>query len=300
MTLGCFFFILRRWQNTRIAVLGTILFGLSSAFTQTARLGTPNVLLFGLVILAAAGLWLRSGQKRLPALAVGAGIVLLALYVPGLIWFVLAGVVWRRRVILEELKYLRWWTVGIGVLVIIGLALPLAVAGYKHPFILLTAAGLPQQLPSLHQLGSNLANSPLQIFIRSPLMPGFWVGRTPILDVFASAMFALGVYAEIRYRRLDRARLLLGVLVLGTILITLGGPVTLTLLVPFVYLVVAAGVTYLLHEWFSVFPLNPIARSLGVTVLVLAIAASCAYQLDRSFIAWPHEPATRAAFNWQP
>ena len=50
----------------------------------------------------------------------------------------------------------------------------------------------------------------------------------------------------------------------GVVLVGLGGPVGLSILVPLLYVAVATGLAYLLHEWLKVFPNNPLARGFGI------------------------------------
>lgn len=297
LTAGLFFYILRRWQNLLIALFGTTLFATSTWFLNIARAGTPEIMQFGLVALVAAGLWLRDGHHRRLAMYTSGLALALAIYVPGLVWFALLGLVWRRKVVFQELRYVQWWLIAIGAGGLVLLAGPLARAVYLQHSLALTLLGLPQKIPHLSSIGHNLTNIPRFLFVYGPNLPAQWLGHTAILDVFGIAMFALGIYAEIRFVQHDRARLLLGILVVGSILLGLGGPVTISLLMPFAYLIIAAGITYLLYEWFKVFPFNPVARGLGIGLIALAIAMSATYQLDRYFIAWAHSPMTHTEYN---
>lgn len=94
--------------------------------------------------------------------------------------------------------------------------------------------------------------------------------------------------------------MLLAMYLIGALLFALGGPVGISILVPIVYLMVAAGFGYLLHEWLLVFPRNPLARSLGFGLLGIAVTLTCVYNLRTYFVAWPHNPATKAAFHKSP
>ena len=86
---------------------------------------------------------------------------------------------------------------------------------------------------------------------------------------------------------------------IGTILIGLGGPVGLSMLVPVLFLLAAAGLHSLLQSWLRVFPTNPIARNLGVSLVILAVAVSCTYNLRSYFVAWPHNATTQATFRYR-
>ena len=82
----------------------------------------------------------------------------------------------------------------------------------------------------------------------------------------------------------------------GTLLIALGGAVSLSLLIPFIYILVAAGIGFMLDQWYKVFPRNAIAQGVGMGLIVLAVAASCWYGLRHYFVAWPNAPATQQVF----
>jgi hypothetical protein len=113
-------------------------------------------------------------------------------------------------------------------------------------------------------------------------------------------MALLGVLFYAKHLQAPRTRLLGSMFILGAVLFALGGPVPFTVLVPIAYLFVVAGIAYLLHEWLSVFPRNPLARSLGYGVLALAVTLSCTYNLRAYFIAWPHSRTTVTTFHVRP
>src|SRR5581483_2245887 len=165
------------------------------------------------------------------------------------------------------------------------LLLPLLYALVRSPRLLQTLAGWPAQLPSWHQLLHNFVNVPLALFVRAPLNPAHWVGHVPVLDVFAAAMFILGLYSFYYRLQLDRAKLLTGLGILVTLLITLGGGISLTMLLPATYVVVTAGINLMLQQWLTVFPRNPLARGLGTLLVVLAVITTCINQLDRYYPA---------------
>jgi hypothetical protein len=167
----------------------------------------------------------------------------------------------------------------------------------KQPSIAWSVAGLPSHFVGVSQIGHNLIRIPVRLFIRGPLDPVQWLGRLPILDIFADAMLVLGAYSFWQHRKLYRSKLLFGGLIVSTALITVGGPVTITVLMPFIYILIAAGILYMLEAWQKVFPHNPVARSFGVGILVIAVALSCNFQLRSYFVAWQNSPTTKAVFN---
>jgi hypothetical protein len=73
--------------------------------------------------------------------------------------------------------------------------------------------------------------------------------------------------------------------------------VAITLLLPFVYAVIAAGISYVLDEWYSVFPRNPFARSFGLIVITAVVLMSSYYQITRFLVVWPQAPETREVYS---
>lgn len=295
LTLTCFYWLVRHWHGERTAVIGTILFGASAWFLHTSRLGTPDVLLFGLLIFVACGVWLKRSQKVLPLLLCF-GLAAILLYVPGMVWFIMAAAIWQWRTIDRVFKR-HLWAVSGGALLLLAALVPLGLAIY-HDLSLakilagLPAIGWPEPLAALKQL----ANVPLDLFVRNQPNPETWLGRVPVLDLFSTVMFALGGYLYGRKLGLGRSQLLCAVLILGSLLICLGGGISLTLIVPFVYILVAAGAGYLCDQWVRVFPRNPIARGIGFGLLTLAILSACSFYLRHYFIAWPHSQVTKTIF----
>lgn len=298
-TVAIFFWILRKWFSLRTAVLGALLFGTSAWFLHTSRLGSPDVLMFLLLALVAAGIWLKRTNNPL-VLILCFALAGLSLYIPGLIWFVVFVVIWEFKQI-DFLFKRQLWAVSLGILLFMAMATPLAWAIYRTPELAKSIAGLPAHgWPDLLQVIQNLGlEVPLALFARAPADPVTWLGNLPVLDVFAAAMFILGAYVFAKYGRLSRAKMLIPVIGLGWILVALGGGVSLSVLLPFVYLVIAGGVGLFIDSWMGIFPRNPIAKVLGAGLVGLAVTVACIFQLRSYFIAWPNNTQTRAAFTHQ-
>ena len=294
-TIIIFCLLLYRWFGTRTAIMGTILFGTSSWFLHVSRLGTPEVVVFGFFALVACGVWLResrNGIVTLLAILIAAAL----LYTPGMIWFLLIGLLWQLSVIDKIFKqHLGWVT--LGALLFIAILLPLAWHFYQHPSAIMDWLCLPDNWNPLHLLG-NIVQVPMSIFFRQPeANPVLWLGRLPVLSVFASCMFFLGAFVFWKYARLRRSAFLAFVGIAGAIIIGLSdNQIGLTILVPFVYMVAAVGLGYLIDSWQAIFPRNPIAKVMGMTMVVIVLILACTYNLRSYFIAWPEATATRAVF----
>ncbi len=300
VTVGLFYYVVSRWHSRNTAILGTILFATSSWFLHFARLATPDVFLTLLVAALAYGAWIRKTQRSSLVIALGVVIICLLAYIPGLVWFLIFGIIWQRRAIDSHIKHAQ---IALLPATILGLALlaPLVIALTRQPQLLKPFAGLPSHsLPPAYDIFRHIINVPFQIFFRGPNDPTIWLGRLPLLDLFSASMSILGVYAIYYRLKLDRTKLIIGALVIGGVLVGLQGPVSSVLLLPFIYFLVTAGIAYMLNQWFSVFPRNPLAKTIGTSLIVITVALSSYYNLRHYFIAWPNAPVTKQTFNQQP
>ncbi len=291
------FFVLREWYTNRIAVLGSWIFLSSAWVLHTGRLATPEASYLLLMPLLWAVVWLYNTTLRKTALLLLSFLCAASFYIPGFGWLLIIIAIWQHKRIWDELKFVPWWfRVICGIVIAVGLA-PLVWAGVASPRELLLAGGLPEHLPTLKSLALNLLGIPEQLFARGPNDPVRWLGRLPLLDVFSTAMLVLGIYSIRYHLKLIRIQLLVGSSLLLALLITLGGPLTITVLMPAVYILIAGGMAFMLQQWLAVFPRNPIARTIATTLLAVSVLLVSFYHINHYFIAWPQAPATKAAFS---
>jgi 4-amino-4-deoxy-L-arabinose transferase-like glycosyltransferase len=294
-TLALFYMLTRYWHGGRTALFGTLLFGVSAWFLHTARLGVPDVLLFGILALVACYLWLRRTGSGW-ALLLGFVLTATLLYVPGMVWFIALGAVFQWKLVDQYFKK-NLWAVTAGGLILLAALVPLGMAIYNHPELAKVYAGLPATgWPMPLEVLKNIALVPAHIFLQGQVVPEHWLGKLAILDYFTTAMFFLGGYLYLRNTRLRRFWVMAVILIAGAVLASLGGAVTLTVIVPFLYIVAAAGVGFLLDRWLIVFPRNVIAQAVGYVLVSTAVLVTCLYSLQHYFIAWPQAQATKAVF----
>ncbi len=292
-----FYYVLSQWHSVRIALLGTILFASSSWFLHYARLATPDILLTLIVAALAYGAWIRTTQRSALVIILGVFIAACLVYIPGLIWFVIAGGIWQRRAINEHIKHAQITLMLVAVLGLVLMA-PLISALVRQPLLVKQLAGLPAHaMPSPYDIFRHIINVPFEIFFRGPNNPVVWLGRLPLLDMFGAAMSVLGLYASYFRRGLDRTKILFGILIIGTVLVGLRGSVSTILLLAPMYFLATAGIDFMLDQWLRVFPRNPLARSLGTVLIIAAVTLSSYYNLRRYFVAWPGAPVTKQVFN---
>lgn len=299
LALVAFAYVLRRWYGVRSAIYGTVIFGLSSWFLHVSRFAGVDVLYLWAVptLLALFIAWDRHHQHKRATLLAAAGLSLL-LYVPGMQWFVLAGLLLQPHVLRHSWRSTRTWVWRSALLLVPALIVtPLVLAFVRDSSLVQTWLGLPSHFGSPSEFIRNALHSVSFFVYKGPATPELWLARTPILSFFGVVMALLGVLFYGKHFRAPRTRLLLTFFIIGALLFATGGPLTISALVPIVYLFVAAGFGYLLHEWLQVFPRNPLARSVGFGLLAVAVALTCAYSLKAYFVAWPHNQATQAVFR---
>lgn len=298
LTLSSFYWLVRYWHGQRAAIFGTILFGASAWFLHTVRAGEPDVLLFGLLSLTACSVWFKHSGRSF-AIVLCLALAAIFLYVPGMVWFIIAGMIWQWRTI-DRIFKAHLWMVTLGGALLLAIIAPLALSIYRTPLVAKAFVGLPQEgWPHPFTAMRHLAEIPLQLIFRGPQDPEHWLGHIAVLDVFCLAMLFLGVYVYTKHGNLIRTQLLTVILLIGLALISLGGSVNLSIIMPFIYILVAAGVGLLLDRWYAVFPRNPIAQSVAILLVSVTVFASCWYGYRQYFVAWPATPETKPLFTIQ-
>lgn len=281
-------------------MLGTLLFASSAWFLHFARLGTQDILYVLPVVSVAATVWLQNSKGSAPAVLTSAAIVITLLYIPGMIWFVVPAVLWQIGRIGRMLEGQKVAFLTILTLLVVLALTPIGWAFYQHHELVRTYFGVPAALPQPVEFIKNVLNVPLQLFWKGPNNPEIWLARLPLLDWFSMAMLVIGTYALFKRRKLDRTWFIVFMVVIGSVLASVGGPVKLTIILPFVYLLVAGGIAQMLRQWFSVFPRNPFARSTGAILMTVAILMSAYYNVSHYFIAWPNTEETQKVFHNKP
>ncbi len=299
-SIALFYYVVRQWHTDRVALMSVVLLATSSWFLGSARIALPTILYTFLIAAIAYGTWIRSTKKSGLALFVGAGLAAFLIYIPGLVWFVLVGGLWQYKALFAHYKdraFLGFLAIIMGCV----LLLPLVYGLAQHPQLIRSFGGLPpQQWPDALTIGKNILYVPYHLVVHSALSPVFGIGNLPLLDVFTTAMAALGIYAYFFRRQLDRTKLLVGAVILGVALVGLGGGVDTLILLPFIYLFAAGGITLMLQQWFTVFPLNPLARIIATTLMTAVVLMASFYHINRYFIAWPNTPVTKQTFYIRP
>jgi len=299
LSIVLMFIMLRQWQTTRIAILGSILFASSSWFLHTSRLAAPYIaFVVAILFLAVCLFWIHYSKYRKITAAIAALGLAISLYIPGFIWFVLAVFIWRRTDIVKIAKKIPWWFNVILILFTLTLLAPLGYATALDYTIALNFLAIPVSFEPLDWL-RQLAIIPAYILARGPENAALNLGRLPLIDLFTTGLLIIGGYSYYLRSGLLRTQFLIICSAITVLLVALNGPIFFALLLPIIYIVATAGLTLLLQQWFTVFPSNPIARGLGIIIIVIALGMTSFYHVNRYFVAWSGNPQTKNTFTHQ-
>ena len=175
--------------------------------------------------------------------------------------------------------------------------IPLAYAFYKDTSLIRDWLLIPDHFYVAHTIKA-LKDVPAAFFYRADYNPAYNLGRLPIFDAFTGTMLLLGLYAYRKRLRLERTIVYILTIVVSFILVAINGnQLFLVFCLPFLYLLAGEGMGYLLGEWRSVFPRNPIARTVGTIFLTIAVLGACSYHLNRYFLAWVNSPDTKKVYS---
>lgn len=300
LSIVLFYYIIRRWHTTRVALLTTIIFASSSWLLHVGRSATPDVLLiFFPLLLVASGVYIRRSRHDVIALHFGAAVAAFCMYIPFASIFVLAAMVWRAPSFFKGKNKPVWWLQITSTTLFLTLCSPLIYALVREPGLIRQLLLLPSSMPTISQLWNNVVSISLALPFRTlGLTPSQWLGQLPILDIACFILLILGIYSYITIGKLQRARILFITLFFSLVAVAISGNLSnLSLIIPTLYVFISGGITYLLKEWYTVFPKNPIARSVGTTTVTVLVVLICFYHVNRYFIAWPLNTQTRGAFT---
>ncbi len=293
------FVTVRHLFSRRIAILTSILFVFSSGFLHATGLGAPFIWqIFGITLLLAIPAIYQLVSRRTLLFYLTVVTLVGLMYIPAMPWFVIIGttVMFKRtRQALGELAIVH--RVILPIIFLAGIA-PLVWGLSNNPSLSLALFGLPESLPSLTSLLDNGNNILRSLFWKGTGPAELMLIGAPILSVVEIGLIITGAVVLIRNFKLRSNLFLFGGLLLTVILMLIGG-VSYIPFVPFLYLLLANGIFYLIGEWLKVFPFNPIANALATTLVFILVASSALFHIRSYYIAWPHSEGVHKTFTHQ-
>lgn len=307
LAVGAVYLWSTSWFGRRVGLLAAFLMAVTPWAITIGRDGFRASMLMLMIPLT---LWLgtKAWQTRkqlwliLAGLSFGAGFytyIAYRLFPVALAAIALYVLIWRR----SQLK--NWFRpLLIATAAMLVALLPLIVFTIQHPA---EVAGRPAGVSFLNKdlnhgqplqtLGDTVVKTALMFNVVGDDNYRQNLGGQPAFNIFVGVMFLLGIFVALtRLKRLAYFALLMvfGAMLLPEILTAEGIPHFLRAigaLAPAVVLA-AIGISYLLDQWYAVFPLNAGARAAG-TVAVGILLALTAYQgYVQYFVAWANSQQT--------
>jgi len=297
LSVAAFYSIAKRWYAPRISALATILFGTSAITITLARVATPAILLYSWLWCIALVVWFRTTHKTRLAPVLLLFFSSFMLYSPGFAWFVVVLGAWFSKDIPQLFKHMKKsWIIAGGVISLL-LAAPLVLAFINDPKLLRAWLLIPQTLDIRASI-LYLKDLPAAFFYQSDNIPGYNLGRLPLLDALSGTFLLIGLYAYRTKIKLNRTVIYIISFLLSWILAAINrNQIYLVFCLPFIYLLIGEGIGYLLTQWNSVFPRNPIARFVGTLFITIAVMVSSWYHIQRYFLAWINTPETKSIYS---
>ncbi len=298
LSIMVFFLALKFWYGNKTALLGIGMFISSPWVINVSRIATNDVQsLFGISLLLLISGLLRKKFKS-PIIYIVINFILsILIFIPGLIWFVLVLILFQRKDFHFGLKSQNKFSLPFYIILSI-LSLPLLVIYLiKSSQNVLNFLGLSLKhiniISKLKDLGLAIDHS----FLFGPNNPSLWLGRYPILNIFGLVCVIIGIYFYILHFKNNNSKLLFSILIIGLVLLALNKSNSLSLSLPTIYFFIATGISYLLQIWLKLFPINPLARSIGIILIIILISLSVLLNTRQYFVAFANNPRSRSSFE---
>ena len=271
LTIIVFTLITSHWFRSNVAIISTIITALSVVFLGLARSGTPEIMLVfwsSLLLYAGLNLLSKTGRQfwwKLVAVFASLGL----LYTPLGIYPLLA--IFGSAVFHPHVRSRMRRISRTRLLILLGVGLlgitPLIISLIMVPGIINVVTEHQTISGSFAHLGQNLS------YIFNTYLNATNIGFaghqiTPAFSLIAIVLALLGIFRSVSEYYTARSYVLLSWMAVAVLLIILI-PQSVTLIFLPIALLVAIGIETLVLSWFSLFPKNPYARTVGLVPLAI-------------------------------
>lgn len=292
-----FWRLVRSWFGRTVGLLSTVLFLGTPVLLVAGRQASAEIMwLFPILVMAAYDCLVRTHTHHNVAwigLILAAG---LAIYTPGMIWWLLAAAILVRQQLTAAVSEVPRWLIAGGLLLFAVVLLPAGTSIFTDWHIIRDFGLVPAHWAPPLTLVKDIAWMLSSLVFRTPFHSSLFIGRLPLLDIIQIGLVIFGAYALWSTARNKTLVLAAGVLLAVLAAGANDQPNILILALPALGVMAAAGLRYLFIEWRGVFPSNPIPKTLALTLMAALITAQLAYGVTYSVIAWPHTDATKSAY----
>ena len=259
--------LLNRWFKNDVAIVGSILTVLSTAFLFLATSGTPAIMyIFWLALILWLGSKIVGNNNVSPLLVISFFVsVALSLYTPYLAYVALAIAVagLMHPHLRFALKQLKLYQLILCILILILAAAPLVSSCIINPATLKNLV-----LASSVDFSSFIAN------ITNAFAPFFSfslayssVYLAPLFGLATVALVIIGILASAGKMFMSRNTIVSLLVIFSIILSGFSPSVAISIIIP-IAILSAAGIESIIEKWYTLFPENPYAHLLGIVPMV--------------------------------
>jgi hypothetical protein len=297
-TLTAFFLVLllNRWYKSDVALIGSALTTLSTAFLCLANFGTPSIMyLFWLAFI----LWLGSkivGNKNIHPFFVilFTSAVAFSLYTPYLCYVALiiliAGLIHPH--LRASLKRLKPYQFVIGGAILVLALCPLIISASFHPGILKTLAFTDNFSFASYKQNINDAFAPFFSFA----LAYDSVYLAPLFGLGTVALIVIGAISSLDRLFTSRNAITIAVTVFAIVISGLCTETSVIIIVP-IAIMTAAAIDTMTTHWKTIFPKNPYAHVVGAIPLVAILGLMLFSGLSHYIRGYHYTPRVTKNFN---
>lgn len=295
--IACFYFVAYSWYGKLMAFFSTLVFLSTPIILVLSRSATPDILYLWTVVLAAAYTWLlRTKSHGNFAWMLLLVCCLAAIYIPGLIWFVLAGSLFVRGKLFSVIKQLPKKITALSILILLAILAPMVWACFHNHELIKQVIGIPAHFGHIKEIIKSVGWAGLSFIWRIPTHSAFVLGRLPILNVLQIVLLGIGVFALWSHAK-RRVYSLLGTMVLAILISGLNSSLSILIAsLPAISLLIGVGLRYLFVEWKEIFPRNPLPHYFAIILITGIVGVHLYFGIRYALVAWPHSVATTSLY----
>lgn len=295
-----FFVLLNRWFNTKIAIIGSILFTTNSLVISSSHQALPlSLTMFLLIaILSFLNWFVRTKDNSFISFLFLVISLAISAYMPFLFLITIAISIFLAISYKQKIKRLNILQILSAIIIYLLIISPLIFSLFSSPGQIKELIGLNNSFIGFESYLLNIFKVLLSIGVYSQAFPSLYLGNLPILEAFSAAFLLLGIFYFANRIKYKKNLVILVIFLLIVLLISLSNQFQLyvTALLPIIFLLTTIGVMEIIKIWFTYFPRNPIARSIGIFLISLSIGLISYYQVNRYYVAWANSPETNSAY----
>jgi hypothetical protein len=295
--LCSFYALCKAWFGKTIGLMGAVIMAATPFFLILARQASAEVMFFSIISIMAAYLWLLR-TKSAYTLAFIALVICCALfiYTPGVIWWLAGAALVSRKKLFDAMSEIPKTVIISTLLLGVLLVVPLAVSIVKDIDILKSIALVPGHLRTPLEIVKSTGWMAIALLAKAPYRHNLILGQLPLLNFVQVAFLFFGIYAMWSAARGKALALAAGV-VFGIVAAGINDNLSLLAFsVASLLVFVVAGLRYLYIEWRSVFPRNPLAKSVALALMCGVVVAHLLFGLRYSLVAWPQAESTKTVY----